>query len=217
MTALRANDSRRSIQRLLVRNIDWQTYCAVGDALGDRPIRLTYDRGELEFMVVSSAHDRFKTLVGVLLFVLAETLHKDIRGFGGFTHRREDLACGLEPDQCYYIARALAVKNKLEIDLSVDPPPDLAIEIEISRSVMDRLSIFAALKVPEIWRVTENDIEVLLLRRSQYLPSQRSRAFPAINIARLSVFLQLGVKKGEVAMARELRAWLAKQRKTKRL
>jgi Uma2 family endonuclease len=166
-------------------------------------------------MVVSAAHDRFKTLIGVILFVLAETLHKEIRGFGSFTHQRDDLARGLEPDQCYYVANVPAIEGKLRIDLAKDPPPDLSIEVEVSRSVLDRLSILAALRVPEVWRVHPKRIEVLVLREGAYEPSRRGLSFPEIDVSKLAKFLRIGAAHGEMAMARELRAWLMKLKKVK--
>jgi Uma2 family endonuclease len=114
-------------QRLVLHDISWQSYKEICAALPEKYLHLTYDRGTLEFMVLGTAHERFKSLIGLLIFVLAEELNRVIGSFGSFTHQREDLLRGMEPDQCYYLANFVKVQKKRQIDLSLDPPPDLAV------------------------------------------------------------------------------------------
>jgi Uma2 family endonuclease len=159
--------NRDDAQRLVLANVTWPAYQKITQGLAEKPVRLTYDRGALELMVPSTGHERFKSLIGLVVCILAEELNRVIGSFGSFTHQREDLARALEPDQCFYLSHFPAVRGKREIDLARDPPPDLAIEIEISRSVLDRLSILAALMVPEVWRFDGERLRVLLLKKGR--------------------------------------------------
>src|SRR5262249_18031294 len=138
-------------QRLHLSSIPWETYVLYSDGLGPRHIRATYDRGEMEVMTLSSKHENRKKLLGRLVEALTEEMEIDIASFGSMTCRRKNLRRGLEPDGAYWIANEPSVRGRENIDLEVDAPPDLALEIEISRSTLNRMGIYAALCVPEVW------------------------------------------------------------------
>lgn len=207
-----------TVNRVLLHGIDWQTYQTIADALPERKIRITYDRGDMEMMTVSLIHERYKSLLPFLLLAIAEVLRRKINCFGSFTHRRKDLLRAIEPDLCYYIKHFSDVRGLRQIDLERDPPPDLAIEVEISRSMLDRMGILAALRVPELWRFEGEVIKVYLLKEGTYVSSERSLAFPEVPVGELVRFLQLGLDQGEQAMMAAARKWaggLKKARKTK--
>jgi hypothetical protein len=94
-----------------------------------------------------------------------------------------------------------------------DPPPDLALEVEVARSAINRMGIYAALKVPEVWRWRKGSLEVCFLDdKGKYRPGQTSQAFPDFAPAKLVPFVELAKKDGEVEMVRAFRAWLSKNR-----
>src|SRR5437667_46067 len=126
-------------QRLRLSDIPWETYVLYSDGLGPRHIRVTYDRGEMEVMTLSHKHERKKRLLGRLVETLTEEMEIDIASAGSMTCRRQDLRRALEPDESYWIEHEPQVRGRDEIDLEVDPPPDLAMEIEISRSTLNRM------------------------------------------------------------------------------
>jgi Uma2 family endonuclease len=129
------------------------------------------------------------------------------------TFQREDLARGLEPDECYWIEHESVVRGRDDIDLETDPPPDLVLEIEISRSALDRMSIYAALGVPEVWRWDGTKLAVnLLTRRGTYRMSDRSKAFPFLPLAEFARFLE-PTKLSETQLLRSFRTWVRKHRK----
>ena len=103
--------------------------------------------------------------LGRIIDILAEELEIPYDAGGSTTHKREDLAKGLEPDQCYYIRNEPLIRGRMELDLTHDPPPDLAIEIDISRSSVTRLGIYAALGVPEVWRYDGEALQVQFVER----------------------------------------------------
>lgn len=193
----------------VLHGVSWQFYEACLAELGDRNIRLTYDRGTLEFMTPSQRHDRSKRLLARLLEALTEELGIEIGSYGSTTWRREDLQLGLEPDECYYIEHEPQVRGRETIDLAVDPPPDLAIEVEVTRRVVDRLGIYAALGVREIWRHAGDRFQVLALGHDgQYRESDRSPSFPFLPIDELNGFLARRNEQGETTWIRSFREWV---------
>jgi Uma2 family endonuclease len=200
-------------QRLRLSGIPWEGYVAVTEALGARPIRVTYDRGEMEIMSPSNRHENRKRILGRLLETLTEELEIDIASGGSTTYRRKALARGLEPDESYWIAHERIVRGRQDIDLEKDPPPDLVLEIEISRSALDRMSIYAALRVPEVWRWDGETLTVnLLSTRGTYRQSDRSKAFPFLPLAEFARFLE-PTKLSETQLLRSFRAWVRNQKK----
>jgi Uma2 family endonuclease len=203
----------RAEQRLRLSDIPWATYVAYSDGLGPRHIRVTYDQGEMEVMTLSPRHENWKKLLSRLVEALTEEMEIDIASFGSMTCRREDLMRGLEPDDCYWIEHEPQVRGRADIDLETDPPPDLALEIEVSRSTLNRMTIYSALRVPEVWRWDGETLRVMLLTaRGVYRPSGRSKAFPFLPLAELVRFLGRS-DLSETQLLRAFRAWVRKQKK----
>jgi Uma2 family endonuclease len=147
-------------QRFLLRNIDWHTYRTISEALRGRHLRFTYDRGNLEFRTVSGSRGNYARLLGRLVFVLVEEFGLPISSCGDMTCDREDLERGVEPDDSFYLTNEPLVRGKEEIDLTSDPPPDLSVEIDISRSSRNRLGIYEAIRVPEVWQFDGENLRI---------------------------------------------------------
>src|SRR5258708_5210617 len=120
--------------RFVLDDANWQTYELLLAQRGPRRYRITYDRGRLELMTLSSQHGRLDGIFCRFLSILSDELCVPISDFGPMTLRREELDRGLEPDRCFYIQNELVVRGRDDIDLELDPPPDLALEIDISRN-----------------------------------------------------------------------------------
>jgi len=200
-------------QRLLLHNISWAEYEMIGAALRDRGgIRLTYDRGNLEIMTTSREHERSKMWLGGVLEGLAEEFHKEIEPAGNMTFKRKPEERGLEPDQCYWIANEPLMRAKLTWDPDIDPPPDLFIEIEISRSFLDRMNMCATLGVPEIWCFDGETLRVYLLQPDcTYRESDSSPTFPGIALAGIVSFLHPSETMDYLSIVRAFRAWVREQ------
>ncbi len=198
--------------RFRLSDIDWSSYKAIANAIGERHVRLTYDRGNLEFMTISYEHERWNELLGQFIVVLTEELDMPRQSAGSTTFDREDLARAVEPDRCYYLANAPLMRDKEQIDLTIDPPPDLALEIEISRSLLNRLGIYAAMGVPEVWRFDGDELQVLLLAEAgRYVESDRSRAFPFLLLSEVLRFLRQRSTVDETTLVRSFRQWVREQ------
>jgi len=190
--------------RLVLRHLDWNTYDTIRRALENHPARLAYDGKDLELMSPSPIHESYSNLFGRLLSALALERDIEMRGGRSMTFRREDVQRGLEPDDCYWIQNELAVRGKQDIDLSVDPPPDLAIEIDITRSSIDRLAIYAKLRIPEVWLFNGESLRIHHLQANEtYAEKDTSRCLPIADIQRMIPFLQLDVEVGETTRVRQ--------------
>jgi Uma2 family endonuclease len=199
----------QSPDRVLLQNISWQTYQSLIRDFENQPaMRLTYDRGLLEIRMPLDPHETYKKLLGRLIEALTEELGIEIRSLGSRTCDRKDLERGLEPDQCYYIQNEAVVWDKAQIDLEQDPPPDLAIEIDITSSSIDRLAIYAALGVPEVWRYDGQSLTLYHLERQQYQPYEFSLAFPSLASTDIERFLTLRASTKENALMRLFRDWV---------
>ncbi len=196
-------------QRVLIRGIGWHGYQALLDMVADQPVRLTYDRGDVELMSPLYKHERNRSLLARMVEILTEELAIPLIAVGATTLNREDLDRGLEADASFYIGDLTRIRDRLNLDLEVDPPPDLAIEIEISRSVLDRLGIYGALGVPEIWRFDGRTLRILARRPDgSYHTIPRSTALPWISIEEITHFAQFEEKHDDTHWARSFRKWV---------
>lgn len=199
----------QSPDRVLLENISWQTYQSLLKDFDQQPaMRLTYDQGRLEIKMPLDPHESYKKLLGRLVEALTEELGIEVRSLGSRTCDRKDLARGLEPDQCYYIQSEPVVWDKAQIDLAIDPPPDLAIEIDMSSSSLNRLSIYADLGVPEVWRYDGAVLTIYRLEAHNYQPCDRSFVFPQLTASDLERFLELKKTTRENALVRLFREWI---------
>jgi Uma2 family endonuclease len=199
----------QSPDRVVLKNISWQSYQSlIIDFEREPAMRLTYDRGTLEIRMPLAPHETYKKILGRLIETATEELNLEIRSLGSLTCSREDLAKGLEPDQCYYIQNEAMVRGVEQIDLAKFPPPDLAVEIDITSSSLDRFSIYAALKVPEIWRYDGQLLVIYGLVGSEYIIQDSSIALPQLKTTDILQFLSLSTSIGENNLVKQFRQWL---------
>jgi len=171
---------------------------------------MTYDRGTLEIMSPSPIHEGSASIIARLIAVWTEELNIPIRSLGEMTCSRKDIERGFEPDKCYYVQNEPRMWDKMDIDLSVDPPPDLAIEVEVSRSSINKLEICAAFGVPELWRLDRRQLGVYELVEGEYRSRTSSLCFPQLPLAQLRRILDRVGKARETELIRGFRAWVRK-------
>ncbi len=196
-------------QCFTLEGIDWETYRQISDELTGRHLRVTYEDGRLDLMTISGKHGNLCRLFVALIRVLAEELNLPLRCYGDMTCDKKKALRGLEPDECFYIQNEPAVRLKDDIDLTVDPPPDLAVEIELSRARRDRLSVYAGVGVPEVWRYNDKRLTCHVLSKDgkKYVESNFSRAFPKLQLADLQRFVELRTQLDETSLIRSFREW----------
>lgn len=192
----------------LLTGVTWAEFEAILDELGDeRATRLSYSNGMLEIMAPSPEHEDDKVILADLVKIILEEQGREFRNLGSTTFKNEPMDQAVEPDECFYIEHEPAIRGKKRIDLAIDPPPDLVIEIDLTART--RFHNYARLGVPELWRYDGHTLEVHVLIDGQYVLSPQSRHFPAIPVAdALHRYLVQSRSIGRTAVMRTFRAWV---------
>jgi Uma2 family endonuclease len=196
-------------QRVVLRDVSWETYERLLAELADSSSpRLTFDHGDLEIMSPHAEHERYNVKLADFIGVLAEEMDIDVEALGATTFGRQELDRGFEPDSCFYVQHAGRMRGKERIDLTIDPPPDLLIEIEFTRPAINKLAVFAAFGVPELWLYNGDRLAILRLSRGRYEAAEKSVVFSGISAPALTELLQEGKALGRTGWIKLTRAWV---------
>ncbi len=197
-------------QHVILQDVTWQEFETILEELGEhRSSRLAYENGMLEIMMPSPEHEYDKEIVGDLIKALLEELDIEFCSLGSTTFKKLSVA-GLEPDQCFYIQHEQAIRGKKRIDLNIDPPPDLAIEIDITSRTHP--SIYEALGVPELWRLERGRLQINVLRVGKYEEVSRSPNFPDFALTQvIPSYLQESKTLGRNKALKAFRQWVREQ------
>jgi Uma2 family endonuclease len=200
-------------QRVILPNISWETFEAILAEMGDKRVtRVAYDGKMLEIMTPLMPHEHNNRLLEHLVFALAEELSLNIKSIGSTTCKRKDIRRGVEPDSGFYIANEPLMRGKQTLDLTIDPPPDLVIEVDYTSSSLDRLPIYKALGVSEVWRYDEPVMLIYKLSEGEYIPCNDSPTFSNLPLTtQIPDFLTASLNIGEINMIREFRTWIKQQ------
>jgi Uma2 family endonuclease len=174
----------QSPSRVMLTTTSWNRYVAVIQAAGqDNPgLRIAFGDATMEIMSPSFEHERVVRLIEFLVLRAFDLSGADAISAGSTTYRRDEIEKGAEPDLCFYVNRP-NVRLSRHIDLAIDPPPDLVIEIDISRERMSELGIYAGLGVPEMWRFDGNEFAVMQLTGAEYQVAESSALLPWLPLA----------------------------------
>ena len=194
-TAARLLTELQPGQSAVINGLTWAGYQWIDKKRDEvRPkLKLAYHRGSLELMAVSFFHDDISGRLQAILRQVCFALAIPLRTPGGATLRSAGADAGLEPDESFYIQNVPALRGVRFLDLAIHPPPDLAIEVEVSRSSLGKQPIYSALGVPELWRFAEDEVTFLVrTRRGTYRTQAHSRALPLVTSADVTrlVFLE---------------------------
>lgn len=213
MVTLAPTHSDTHTNSVILHNISWNTFERILLETGDtRNNRFTYNQGILEIMTPLMPHEHNNRLLQNLIIVLVEELNLNVKSTGSLTCKREDLARGVEPDSSFYIQNEPIMRNKTSLDLTQDPPPDLVIEVDYASSSIDKLPIYLALGVPEVWRYDEPVMQIYSLADGKYIPGSSSPTFANLSLnTEVPQFLASSLEIGEMAMIRNFRSWIKTQ------
>jgi len=191
-----------------LKEVTWAELECILEELGDRGNpRLSYSHGTLELMSPSPEHEDHKDIISDLVKILLEESDIEFRNLGSTTFKNQQMDQAVEPDACFYIEHEAAIRGKRRIDLRVDPPPDLAIEIDITART--RFNNYEALGVPELWRYNGSTLEISVLREGRYVDSERSLHFPDLPIIEvIPDYLEQSRTTGRTALLRSFRRWV---------
>ena len=195
-------------QRVLLRDITWEEFEAILDELGEhRASRIAYDRGVLEIMAPLPEHEFDKEIISDLIKALLEELDTEFLSLGSTTFKNQEMLQGIAPDQCFYIENEIKVRGKKRLDLTQNPPPDLALEIDITSRTTP--SVYEKLKVPELWRFEKGNLQINLLENGSYVVSEQSKNFPDFDLVKvLPEYLEQSRIKGRNFVIKAFRNWV---------
>jgi Uma2 family endonuclease len=195
--------------RVVLHNTSWETYQRLMKERGESRVpRFAYDRGELEIMSPSTEHESIAYYIGLLVAMFAEESGVDLYGAGSTTFDREDLERGFEPDACFYVRNAGLVRGKPRIDLRLDPPPDLVIEVDITSPSLDKFTIYARASVSEIWRHDGERLAIFELSGEGYTKIAESKVLPPLTSETLSRFIDESSSLDIGTWMRRVREWV---------
>ncbi|WP_416667253.1 Uma2 family endonuclease [Egbenema bharatensis] len=204
-------------QRVVLSNVSWTQFEELLQELGiERQARLTYRRGQLELMTPIPEHDRCHKLLESFIMVLVDEFSLPVTEVAPVLLTHVEMGYASEPDACYYFREEPALKNQTEIDLTRLPAPDLVVEVALTKSNIEKLPIYAALGIPEVWRyittagekVLEGKLLIYQLQDGQYQQTPTSRQFSSVNHDRITLFIEHSDSMSLATAIKMLRAWV---------
>jgi Uma2 family endonuclease len=194
-------------QSTVLHEIDWQQFESILQDLGEkRRSRIAYLNGVLEIVMPLPEHEKIKVLISYFVQVLMDEMEIDFEGFGSTTFKRVDKLAGLEPDDCFYIQNNVAMRGIRKLDMTIDPPPDLAIEVDVTSKT--KFDVYRVLGVPELWLYDET-LKIYILRDGDYVESELSPIFGDIPIRDvIPQFLEMSLSQGRSDAMKAFRLWM---------
>lgn len=201
-------------KRVTFYNLSWQSYEQILVALGNnQAARLSYYQGTLEIVSSLEEHENASDRIGTLIHILTEKMNLNIKSMASTTLNKPELKIGVEPDKCYYIQNEPAVRGKI-VDLAIDPPPDLILEVDITHTDINKNQLYQEMKVPEFWRYNGKVLTIYLLNENRYQESETSPTFPLLTKSKIYEFLAQCNTQGETQTKRSSRTWLREQQQS---
>lgn len=202
-------------ERRIFPGVTWAEYQELLDELGEhRGLLVSFSKGVLEIMPLSRGHEHHKELVSGWLLILSEELDMNIEPNGSTTLQLESLQSGVEPDTSFFINHADLMVGKATHDLLEDPPPDLVVEIDISRPRYSKKEVYARMGVPEFWQYNGEIFKIFSLAGSDYVEVVSSPSFPFIQSNDLESFLERSKNESHLSSLRNFREWVRTNKPT---
>ena len=198
-------------QRILLQDVSWSEFEAILEELGEkRAARIAYEAKTLEIMTPSPEHEADKALIGDLIKALLEELDVEFYSLGSTTFKNKLMQQGIEPDDCFYIEHEASIRGKKRLDLAIDPPPDLALEIDVTSRT--HIAIYETLQVPELWRFEGGQLQINLLQEGKYNEAKFSPNFPNLALTEvIPEYLKQAKQIGRNKTMKAFRTWVRKQ------
>jgi Uma2 family endonuclease len=194
---------------VIFHDVPWEEYEELLAQVGESPgLRISYDDGTLKVMTLSSEHEKYTRFIEKLVTLLSLRLEIRILSFGSATMKKSKRRKGNEPDCCFYVQTAAALGKRIKLDFAVDPPPDVAVEVDVHHASQDKFSIYAALGVPEIWRFDGQQLFIHPWREDRYVEAETSRALPMLTSRILTEYLTRMREEGEFETIIAFDEWL---------
>jgi Uma2 family endonuclease len=195
--------------RVILKGVSWDAYTALLRGTSGNLYRLTYEKGILEIMSSPHTHEQYGALIGQMIEAFTEEANISRHSGRSTAFLEETAQVGLEPDECYWIQNEPAMRGKKDFNPGKDPPPDLCVEIDLQRSTLDRMRIYAQLRIPEVWRFDGEKLTIYLLQNNdEYALSRSSAALPSLPPEEVEHYMSLSNVMDEVGWIRSFRSWV---------
>jgi Uma2 family endonuclease len=201
--------ARQQQAAIILSNVAWETYARfIEENMNKiRSPRFYYEEGNLLIMSVSPEHEEAKDTIVYLINLLTEEFQINARSFGSTTYTRDNIKRGFEPDSCFYFENESKMRGVKRLDMTVQPAPDLIIEVDITSLSTFRQHIFAAFGVPEIWRFDGEQIEILKLENGKYISIATSLSLPLVTPEKLTGFIKESQTVSRLEWINKVRTW----------
>jgi Uma2 family endonuclease len=194
---------------LRLEGVSWDEYEKLLEELVEwRGMRVSYDHGRVEIMSPTFEHENYIGFVSSMGRILSEEMGLVVEAAGATTYKQEQLLQGSEGDQSFYVRNASAIIGKRRIDLDVDPPPDVVVEVDITTESLRKFPIYAAFGVPEIWRYDGKQARIYRLTGQGYVEATSSLSFPCLTAHAMTEFLEQSKTQGQTAVLAAFRLWV---------
>jgi Uma2 family endonuclease len=201
----------------VLRGVDWESYVRMRNHPGNDHLRMSYLDGTLILVSPQFIHDRYGWRIAKVVDEVCEGLAIPSECTVTTTLQRKGpgplKGSAKEPDFGFYFREnEPRMRNKDQIVLEVDPPPDLAIEIDNKADSSAARPVYARLGVPEVWRYAPNEdpaLEFLRLIGKTYEEIDRSICLPILTPALVLDGLSMADSPdvGEIAWMDLIVAW----------
>lgn len=197
------------------QDVSWDEYEELLEQVGEaKGLRISYDNGSLQAMTISAEHEKYSEFIKSLIAGIRLRLRLNILSFGSATMRKRKRRKGNEPDACFYVQTASLIGNKVQLDFETDPPPDIAVEIDVHHDSRSKFPIYIGLGVPEIWRYDGEVVTIYQLTEkpesatSVYVERDTSTALPLLTAQLLTEMYDRMRKEGELNALLAFDEWL---------
>ncbi len=197
--------------RMVLENVAWATFVELANQRRGSVPRMTYDKGILEMMSPKRQHENLGRLIGRMVEAYSESRDIEIISVKSMTVKRSDLKKAFESDESYYIAHAVQLLEKEELDFEIDPPPDLVIEVEITTSAIDKMQLYATMQIPEVWRHDGRSLQMFRWVEGSYMPIESSNQLPELQAALMNQMLASRLTTGETKLIKDFRQRIAER------
>ena len=198
--------SEASETRMVLENVSWETFVALADERRGSVPRMTYNEGVLEMMSPKLKHENIACLIGRMIEAYSEIKGIEILSVASVTVKRSDLKKAYEADESYYVTNIDQVLANEELDFEVDPAPDLVVEVELTSSAIDKMELFAAMQVREVWRHDGTTVQFYRWVNGHYDLIPTSVELPGLDAALINRFLDQRLQAGETTFIRAFRS-----------
>ncbi len=191
--------------RMVLENVTWETFVSLADERRGSIPRMTFDNGLLEMMSPKREHENIGRLIGRIIETYSEIKNIEIISVASVTVKRSDLSKAFEADESYFVTHAVQLLGKREMDFDADPPPDLVVEVEITSSAIQKMLLFAAMSVPEVWRHDGRNLQMFRLVDRAYHPIGSSIELPGLSATQINQILSDRDAVGETKLIQRFR------------